>query len=219
MWKSRVLKPSASIDKVIVSEAMGDPPYGGLPGAVQAFVMQALSAEYVPGELPREALIASHTLAYEAEVYNGGHVSGFLGNLGIDNARWDLIAEGLDRVGLPGSAAIFADFRAFARKHPLRFRSWKREYPQYDPFFEELDSRVSAEPQYCIVLALHAWLEDKPWIEQIPDSDYRALNVARCLVPPHPLQQQRRDLRAPRVEADMRALRKALLKGRGKQRG
>lgn len=218
MWKSRVLKPSVPIDKVIVSETMGDPPYGGLPGEVQAFVMQAFSAEYVPGELPREALIASYTLAYEAEVYNGGHASGFLGNLGIDHARWDLIAEGLDQIRLPGSAAIFADFRAFARRHPFRFASWKREYPNQDPFFGALDDRVYAEPQYCIVMALHAWLADKPWIERIPDSDYRALNVARCLVPPHPLQQARRDLRAPQVQPELRALRKAVLKAKRKPR-
>lgn len=216
---SRVLRPSLLIDKVIVTDAADDPRYFGLPAKVQAFVVDAFAAEYVPGELPREALIASYTLAYEAEVYNGGHVSGFLGNLGVDHARWDLIAEGLDRIGLPGSAKIFADFRTFARRHPLRFRSWKREYPHYDPFFSALDDRVFAEPQHCIVLALHAWLEDKPWIEPIPDSDYRALNTARCVVPPHPLLQQRRDLRAPQVQADLRALRKAVLKARRKRGG
>lgn len=147
----------------------------------------------------------------------GGHVSGFLGNLGVDHARWELIAEGLDRIGLPGSAAIFADFRTFARKHPLRFRSWKREYPHYDRFFEALDSRVYAEPQYCIVLALQVWLEDKPWIEQIPDGEYRALRLSRSLVPPHPLRQQRGARGARQVQAELRALHKGLLKDRRKR--
>jgi hypothetical protein len=218
MWKSWLLRPSVSIDRVIVSDLDGDPRYSGLPSKVHAFVKRALEAGYVADELPREAVIASHVLAYEAEIYNGGHVSGFLGNLGVDHARWDLIGEGLDRIGLPGSAAIFADFRSFVRKHPLRFRSWKREYPHYDPFFIELDSRVFAQPEYCIVLALQAWLEDKPWIEQIADSEYRALSVAGCLVPPHPLRQQRGARGARQARAELRALYKALLKERRKRR-
>ena len=100
MWKSWLLRPSVSIDRVIVSDLDGDPRYSGLPSKVHAFVKRALEVGYVADELPREAVIASHVLAYEAEVYNGGHVSGFLGNLGVDHARWDLIGEGLDRIVL-----------------------------------------------------------------------------------------------------------------------
>lgn len=196
-------KPIAPIETIIVSESdMASPSPDGLAFAVTRFVDEALSHEYLPAELPREALIAHWVFCYEGEVMNGGHAQ-FVGNRGDEEGIFDFVADGLETLGLDEVASIFSDLRTFSGVHPKRFARCYGNHEQLDPYFDELDSRFYALPAYAITAALGGWLKTRPWISVISQDLYRS-KIGR-LVPAHPLQDARRELRRPANEAAMSA--------------
>lgn len=120
------------IDQVIVPASCWP---DELPRFVGNFVDWALGpAEYVPAELPREALIAHYLVRYYAEVDDGGYAT-FVGNVGSNADVWSLIQEGLSLLQLSDAALIFADLQAFAAKYPERLLRCGGGYDNIDPFF------------------------------------------------------------------------------------
>lgn len=164
---------------------------------MDSFVRQALSGEYLPVELPYEAMVAHNVFAYTGEVENGGHAQ-FIGNCGHDRDMLAMVSEGLARFAPPAAFSIFTDLTRFAENAPDRLARCHGRAEDLDPFFAELNDRYFAEKFPDISGALGDWLRTRSWISVIPDNAYQAM-IGR-LVPIHPLQDKRRDLRRPEDE-------------------
>ncbi len=194
--------PCRSIETIIVPTSSLASLYPDeLPAAVSRFVDCALTqAEYIPAELPGQALIAHDLFLYHGEVQNGGHAQ-FVGNVGHDQDAWSLITVGLSLLRLPEAKSIFADLQAFATAYPERIARCFGEFDEIDPYFFELDDRFSAQSSKQVITALADWLKTRPWISTVSDDAYRA-SVAQ-LVPPHPLSEARRERRRPAALAQI----------------
>jgi hypothetical protein len=193
--------------KVTVAESAFDETYAySLHIAVSEFVSLALQAEYLPEELPEEAVRSYWLSEYIGTVANGGHAY-LVANLEFPPDMRRHVRTALAKLALPEHQAIFADMETFARRHPARLERCHGGADEIDPYFYELDRRYGALPRDGLMHAQRRWLLTRDWIEVLPDRAIAALRGR--LVPPHPQAQARRDAR---MDPSMLDLLKGLLR-------
>lgn len=173
-WKRSSGTPSVPRILVVQSSLTGDD--WVLPAAVVDFVNFATGeAHYRREELPQSALQTYHVDYYIAQVNNGGHGQ-FLHNSGWPAQAITDIAAGLDAIGHPEAAAIFADLVKFSSSEPARFATAgeKGGFGEKDPFVASLDDRFFGEggPSRTLHASMTTWLKSLPEIEAVPHEDY-----------------------------------------------